>query len=233
MANQRTKTKKPQPYQLLVEGTDDKHVVWHLCEQHSLPEVFVVETPGIDDELGGIDAVIDDIPIRIKEQTLRTLGIVVDSDLNSANQWARVRGALPDPIRVAVPETYSTPGWVGETAGLFGTPIRVGVWLMPAGTLENGMLEDFALGLIALNDPLLVKAHETLRSIETEQHQRYIANHRSKALIHTWLAWQRNPGCPMGTAIRAGYLRYDAPSALSFVAWLRRLFALDGAPEVA
>lgn len=107
---------------------------------------------------------------------------------------------------------------------------------MPNDLSRGGMLEDFAVRLIHGDDLLLAKARSVLDEIEmiaevSEQH--YSPTHRSKALIHTWLAWQRNPGRPMGTAIKAGYLKYDAEPALAFVAWLRRLFAGALTPEVA
>lgn len=234
MSAQRNKGRQQKPQQLLVEGQDDQHVVWHLCEQYRLPEVFDVKTPGLEEELGGIDAVIKDIPVRLRQETLRTLGIMVDADANPMTQWERIRGALPTPMRTAMPPEPAVRGWIGEPTNIYGTPIRIGIWLMPEGYLRSGMLEDFALQLIRADDPLLAKALATLDEVEQideATRQRYSANHRSKALIHTWLAWQQNPGRPMGTAIKAGYLRYDAPPALAFVAWLRRLFALGPTTE--
>ena len=73
---------------------------------------------------------------------------------------------------------------------------------------------------------------DEVEHIDAATRQRYPNRHRSKALIHTWLAWQQNPGRPMGTAIKAGYLQHDAPIALAFVAWLRRLFEIPPTSEV-
>ena len=42
--------------------------------------------------------------------------------------------------------------------------------------------------------------------------------------MHVWLAWQRKPGLPYGTAIKARYFRDDTPVALAFVEWYRRVF---------
>lgn len=234
MSAQRNKGRKRRPQQLLVEGQDDQHVVWHLCEQHRLPEIFDVESPGLE-ELGGIDAVIEDIPVRLRQENLRTLGIMVDADIKPIAQWTRIRGALPPPMGTAMPSDPVAGGWISEPTDLYGTPIRIGVWLMPEGHIQSGMLEDFALSLIKANDALFAKATATLEEVERIDAaimQRYSANHRSKALIHTWLAWQQNPGRPMGTAIKAGYLRHDAPTALAFVSWLRRLFATPLIAEV-
>ena len=35
--------KKPKPRQLLVEGKNDRHVIWALCNQYQLPEIFSAE----------------------------------------------------------------------------------------------------------------------------------------------------------------------------------------------
>lgn len=45
-----------------------------------------------------------------------------------------------------------------------------------------------------------------------------------KSALHTWLAWQEEPGLPFGTALRAQVFRHDSEDALRFVAWFNRLF---------
>ena len=42
--------------------------------------------------------------------------------------------------------------------------------------------------------------------------------------MHTWLAWQENPGRPYGTAITARFLDAEAPQADVLVAWINYLF---------
>jgi hypothetical protein len=143
---------------------------------------------------------------------------------------------LPESIQAVTPRTPVENGWVSDPISFYETPVRVGIWLMPNDLARGGMLEDFAVQLIREGDVLLERARLALDEIEkiTEiGDQRFTPAHRSKALIHTWLAWQRNPGRPMGTAIKAGYLKYDATPALAFVAWLRRLFTPSSVPEVA
>ncbi|MDQ2808925.1 MAG: hypothetical protein M3Z04_18780 [Chloroflexota bacterium] len=52
-----------------------------------------------------------------------------------------------------------------------------------------------------------------------------IAGTASKAYIHTWPAWQEEPGKPMSVAIHPNhYLDAQAPAAQTFVDWLGRLF---------
>ena len=45
--------------------------------------------------------------------------------------------------------------------------------------------------------------------------------------MHTWLAWQSEPGKPYGQAISAKYLNTDLPMAKTFANWLRRTFFDD------
>ena len=47
---------------------------------------------------------------------------------------------------------------------------------------------------------------------------------KPKALIHTWLAWQKYPGTPFGTAITARFLDPDVAQVDVLVSWLKRLF---------
>jgi hypothetical protein len=45
-----------------------------------------------------------------------------------------------------------------------------------------------------------------------------------KAIIHTWLAWQAEPGKPFGTAITAKFLDANVAQVDVLVAWLKSLF---------
>ncbi len=48
-----------------------------------------------------------------------------------------------------------------------------------------------------------------------------------KALLHTWLAWQAEPGKPIGQAITANYLDANAMPAQQLMKWIRHLFDLE------
>lgn len=100
---------------------------------------------------------------------------------------------------------------------------KIGVWVMPDNQL-NGMLEDF-LAMLAVNDKDLLEEVDTaLNTVESKKLHKYKAVHKSKARIHTFLAWQEEPGVTMGNAIAKSYLRADSPQAMLFVNWLKELF---------
>jgi hypothetical protein len=88
------------------------------------------------------------------------------------------------------------------------------------------MLEDFVKLLIRPDDLLSPFVHQILSQIEEQDIQdRYNPEvHRAKAFIHTWLAWQKDPGTPMGLALTKTYLDHNAELCLRFVGWLNRLF---------
>ncbi len=87
------KPASPRPQQLLVEGKNDKHVIWALCQHHQLPETFSVE---VLEDGEGIQALLDSLPTRLRQESLQALGIVVDADLNPglAGRWDALRSCL-------------------------------------------------------------------------------------------------------------------------------------------
>ncbi|MBD1902863.1 hypothetical protein NDI44_25355 [Trichocoleus sp. DQ-A3] len=214
------KPPKPKPQQLLVEGKNDRHVIWALCEQHKLPETFSVEVPQ-EDEDPGIEALLMSLPLKLKQENLRTLGIVVDADQDLLARWQAVRDRLSASGYKDIPKSPPAEGWIYAPPDL----PRVGVWLMPDNQIP-GILEDFVAHLIPQNDALRPKAEAILQEIEQDCLNCYTLVHRPKALIHSWLAWQQTPGMPMGQAITAQVLRYDCAIALIFVTWLKLLFEL-------
>lgn len=219
--------KKQKPHQLLVEGKkllvegkNDQHVIWALCNQYQLPKTFSVEVAE-EDGTASIETLLAGLPARLDEQNLQTLGIVVDADSDLAARWQAIRDKLMKSRYENIPQMPPAEGWVYAVPDL----TKVGVWLMPNNQLSE-MLENFVAQLIPFDDVLHPKAEAVLQEIEHECLNCYASIHRPKALIHTWLAWQKTPGMPMGQAITAQVLSHDSPLALTFVEWLQRLFEL-------
>ena len=74
------------------------------------------------------------------------------------------------------------------------------------------------------DDALMKKSEDVLTDLETEGIQKYRPVHRSKAKIHTYLAWQDVPGRPMGQAITANILNSNSNVAVMFAKWLKEMF---------
>lgn len=211
------KKQESHSYKLLVEGNDDQHVVWALCEKHNVPKSFDV----ID--CGSIDNVLKEFKLRLKLADINSrIGIVVDADVNLKSRWDSVVAILKNMGK------YECDNIVLPQDGLILEPTdscypKVGVWLMPNNN-QNGMLEDFVVALATPDDVLMKKSEDVLTKLEVEGIQKYKPVHRSKAKIHTYLAWQDVPGRPMGLAITANILNSDSELAMKFANWLKEMF---------
>lgn len=204
--------------QLLVEGKNDQHVIWALCQYYQVPESFSVEVPN-GNQNEGLEALLRSIPVRLKISGLRSLGIVVDADENLVGRWNAVCHRLREVGYQNLPAEPDVNGFITTPSD---AP-RVGVWLMPNNQLP-GMLETFVAHLIPDGDLLAPQAEAILKEIERNGLHRYRLIYHPKAFIHTWLAWQENPGMPMGQAITAQVLHPNKASAIRFIDWLNRLF---------
>lgn len=197
---------------LAVEGTDDQHVLLALMKHHGMERSFDVLPQK------GVDNLLDALPTLLKTYEGGRLGILLDADLEPNSQWNRVRDRLRASLPGApIPDEPVAGGFVVELDDR-----RVGVWLMPDNALP-GALEDFLRAIVPAGDVVWPRVASFVASLEGEA-RRFPSHHANKALVHTFLAVQEEPGKPYGQAITARYLAADGPAAEPFVAWLRRLF---------
>ena len=202
---------------LLVEGNDDKHVVWALCSKHNVPKNFEIE------DCGSVEGVLKSFKIKLKTADINPrLGMIVDADTDIKSRWDSIVSILKKTGKYDC-EAITLPqgGLVLEPTD--NTYPKVGIWLMPNNN-QNGMLEDFMAALAKPDDALMKKSEDVLTELETEGIQKYKPVHRSKAKIHTYLAWQDVPGRPMGQAITANILNSNSDVAVKFVKWLKEMF---------
>jgi hypothetical protein len=88
-----------------------------------------------------------------------------------------------------------------------------------------GMLEDFAQMLLSTDDRLWERAKTAVAAIPQED-RLFAEVHLAKAFMRTWLAWQKEPGMPVGRAIQKGKLNGRADVGQRLVDWHRTLFDL-------
>jgi hypothetical protein len=197
---------------LLVEGPNDLHVVgniWKDISQTTTP--YIVSTDGFTNLL-------PQIPVRLKEGN-EVLGVIVDADLVSfEDRWKQVKHRFEE-SGYKLPSLPPIDGIVVEQTGL----TKIGIWIMP-NNQSLGKIEDFLQHLVPVDDALLVEAEGILDSIESQAKNLYAEKDRPKALMHTWLAWQKTPGMPYGQAITAKALTTDSELCQRFIDWLKRLF---------
>jgi hypothetical protein len=223
---------------MLVEGDDDYHVFQHLLTAHRVHEqlTYRLEPYGTDPRTSrGKEIVfrerqgVDNVRIYLSQQLrltgdLKRLGVVVDADQDFVASWQSLHDILVGSGYTDVPKQADPMGLILEHATTPEEKPRVGVWIMP-NNRDTGSMEDFFALLLPAGDLLWERARLCVEQIPPEE--RLFKAAFIKAHVHTWLAWQKRPGLPMGKAISEQYLNADAPQALQLLNWLRRLFDLD------
>jgi len=196
---------------LLVEGQNDLHVVSALCEKYQITENFDI----IDCE--GVENLIKQIGTRLKGYGVDTVGLIIDADTNLQSRWDSLYNTLTG-LGFIVPKIFPKDGLIIENEAQ-----KAGVWIMPNND-SDGILENFISFLIPKDDNLLPVVDDVLTEIEIQGLNKYPNKDKPKAKIHTWLAWQEEPGTPMGLSITKKYLSTDDVVCQQFVKWLIELF---------
>ena len=211
---------------LLVEGRDDLFAVQGLMRHHTEWEEDT--HPVHIHDAGSVVELLSDgvITGKVKASGRKAVGVILDADFQDEcvqDRWKRIRqlcqqeGLYPE-----LPGAIPTDGYI--TSGLDAP--RFGVWIMPDNQNE-GMLETFLSRLISdKGDELLNLACQSVAQAK-EIGTPFIDSHKTKAEIHTYLAWQDPPGKPFGHVLKAGKsLDPKSPAAEPFVKWFIELFEL-------
>ncbi len=209
--------KENSPYRLFVEGKDDLHTIVHLLKKHDYDWDNSQDTQPLIVDCGGIDPLLKDLPVAVKGHYSR-VGVVLDADNSSASRWDQLKKSLSK-IDIVVPDSPNKGGTI--FTGVRETQ-SIGAWLMPDNSAD-GELEDFIKTLVPKDDVLWPEAQSAVikvRGIDDRANGQKL----SKAQIHTWLAWQKEPDIQFGVAISQKVLTSDGPLAESFVKWFKSCF---------
>ncbi|MFI3262903.1 MAG: DUF3226 domain-containing protein [Rikenellaceae bacterium] len=206
---------------LLVEGKSEMYVIGELCPICGITKNFEIEAENS----------INTLKIALKTYLKSTnqfnkIWVIIDADTNFASAWQSIRdilirsGKFPDVNhKTILPNT----GIVIKPKDC--NDITVGVWIMPNNS-DVGMLEDFLMSLINDNNNLYKEAQDIIEKLELDKNIYpgiYKPVHKSKATIHTWLAWQDEPGQSLGTAINKRLFNTDKDLCARFTNWLNQL----------
>ena len=199
---------------LMVEGRDDECVLKALLEIHQIPECFQIQS------FGGIDQVLELLLIQIKAKEKGRLGVVVDANSDIGSRWDSIKNILQKAGYDSIPDTPQINGTIVTPQSNKVLP-TFGAWIMPNNHLP-GILETFLQFLIPPGDFLLAYAKQCIKDLP--EYPPFSPEKLPKAEIHTWLAWQKDPGAPLGQAITKRYLQPDCLSVDKLIDWLKRLF---------
>lgn len=206
---------------LVVEGKNDCNGIYQIAARHELQGTFGIWEAGSDrlalSKFGGM--------LAASENKVEVIGIVLDCDVDDEGnvcgpqrRWAQVAAKLVG-YGYIVP---SKPEYGGTVlAAPDGLP-KVGIWLMP-DNFSEGMFEDFLLPLMP--ESALIVARDAVVQARESGVTSFKVLHESKAIAHTYLAWQDEPGFPLGIAIKAKLFNTSHATATPFVEWLRAMFS--------
>ena len=201
---------------LLVEGPDEEHVLKHICGHYGIPHLDEVKP------LGGVSKLLESIPVQLKaSEEGDIVGVVLDADTDMSSRWDSVRDRLRMVGYGNVPVHPNSEGTILDPPDEMLLP-RFGIWVMPDNKAA-GILEDFLRFLVPQPNKLFDRVNKTVADIPDDE-RRFGRSDRPKAIIHTWLAWQEDPGKPYGTAVTAGFLDPTVLEANVLASWLRNLF---------
>lgn len=212
--------KRIHPKTLLVEGSEDKRVVPELIEANGVQwgetaeeaVVYIKEFEGVSNLLkpGVIES-------ELKASGVETVGIMIDANGDANGRFNQIRARskilFPD-----IEEDLPPNGLIHTN----GEGLKLGVWLMPDNR-SHGMLETFLMYLAPMNDELVRHAEMACQTAQNLGAP-YKAVQSEKAKIHTWLAWQDEPGAQLHQAVKQRILNSSSPLATPFVKWFRNLF---------
>jgi hypothetical protein len=199
---------------LLVEGITDFHVFSNLFLKHDVKHNFDI----INDENYQGSGIYDSLSVWLKTENIDTIGIVVDADENADSKRDKIADILEK-------QGYVLNQKLDSTAIILKNELQptIGIWVMPDNK-NTGILEDFVEKLIPVNDALLPFVNQTLDNIEAKSLQQYKEKDKPKARMATWLAWQENPGDPIGVGINKQLFDTNHEYCQNFLTWIKDLF---------
>ncbi len=214
--------------QLIVEGSD-AILVSYICIKRKLPppKGYADKQEFIDNfvkSAGGYSQAITAFRKALDSPDLNRLGVILDADeQGAAHRWETLKNILHERFPDFDLSSYglSADGIIIELL----PSLTVGIWVMPDNE-GTGYLEHFVAKLAPQEDELWRHTDATVEQLSREAFCKFSPIRKQKALVHTWLAWQKEPGKRIGASIQAGYFDANAPAADALVNWIRQVFEL-------
>lgn len=211
---------------LLVEGNSDKWVIPEFIEQNGIqweisPKEYIVNIKPKDSKEKLLNEKI--IKYELQARGLKSLGIVVDADENPQGRKQRIE-QIYQSLGKTLGDNLTKDGLIFELE----SGKKFGIWMMPDNQ-NQGMLETFLSYLITENNPDDNPLWQYIQEVVKEAKQKgatYKEKHLDKAKIHTWLAWQDEPGRQLHQAIKETILNPKHPLGQSFFRWFKELYNL-------
>lgn len=200
---------------LLLEGSDDCNIIDKFCKDNAITVNFGFCRCGGDNcVLSKLDGL-----LRMSEIP-EVIGVILDADNNVVDKrYQQIKNKVKDFYK-KLPPTMPQNGLVHTKEK--GLP-KLGIWIMP-NNQDNGALEEFYLKLATDIDTNFIS--DIIKQAESKGLTSFKAQHKNKAIMHTYFAWQDKPGMPLHSAIDKIALNNNEDIAKAFKDWLK-LFCND------
>lgn len=211
---------------LVVEGEEDRKLFSALFRAHQIADVDIHFQPsGKGNAISTFCAV-----LRKQTKSSRSrVGLVVDADFEDAGAGNResVKDINAKALKAGFGPMTAASGGGYEVRPTSGYSARVGVWVMPDCS-GDGYTEHLLVQAVGPGEkPRFDHAKSSCDGALTQRGDLAYPvrpNHRIKAHLGTWLAWQDPPRMSFGSAVDKGLFDPDHPGVRSLVSWLRWLY---------
>jgi len=213
---------------LIVEGNDAIPIANLLRKRKLLSPIGYEDAQKFKDgfikKTNGYNNLPKAIEEAFSESDLTNIGIILDAnDVGAKNRWENLKSLLSGKIEEIALETIQNYG-TGKV--IKDGNLTIGIWIMPDNQ-NAGYLEHFLAKLIPVSDKTWNFAQETIETLKLSGFQAFSDAKTPKALLHTWLAWQKEPGRPFGQAAELGYFDVASPVLDDFEKWFKATFQLS------
>ncbi|MFK8009320.1 MAG: DUF3226 domain-containing protein [Saprospiraceae bacterium] len=175
-------------------------------------------------EAGSISKVETVLVEELQSTDVTHIGIIVDA--NNVGASARL-DSIKSIIEKTLDEKLPSEIILNSSGITFQIlNLSIGIWIMPDNQ-NQGYLEHFVCGLIPEENPVWKFTNEKVDELMSSTFCEFAEVKKQKALLHTYLAWKKSPGLPMGTAVEANYLNAASTSAGAFVSWFQQTFDFE------
>lgn len=196
---------------LLLEGNDDCNIIDKFYKDNKININFGFCNCGSDFKvLNKLDSLLR------KDGAPEVIGVILDADTDTDKRFQNVKDIVKDFYKL--PNSMPKDGLVHKENGV----PKLGIWIMP-NNKDNGALEEFYLTLATDIDTGFIDG--VIQQAENKNLTSFKPQHRNKAIMHTYFAWQDSPNSPLHKSINKIALNNDAEVAQKFKSWLERLFS--------
>ena len=197
---------------LLTEGATDCRVIKKFCENNNINDKNFSFC-----NCGRQSLVFHTIKTILKgsiELRPNAVGIIIDADSSLSKCYEEVKQELKKYDNL--PSEFPKEGLIIEQECL----PKLGIWIMP-NNKDKGTLEDFYLQLTDINTDFI---EDVIKKAKYRNLTSFKPQHRNKAIVQTYFAWQDRPGAPLKDSLNRVELDNNKDIAIAFKKWLTDLF---------